>query len=75
MYGYDHSGMGWGWGGIWMILVWLIPILLLVLIFDYFKAGHGKRRDRKALAVLDGRCARGEIDSEQYLKMRQDLSG
>lgn len=75
MYGYDHYGMAWGLGGIWMILVWLIPILLLVWIFNYFRGGRGKRGDSKALAILDERYARGEIDSEQYRKMRQDLSG
>jgi uncharacterized membrane protein len=64
-----------GLDGIWMILVWLIPVLLLVLIFNHFRDGPVKRRDRKAQAIPDERYAGGEIDSAQYLKMRRDLSG
>ncbi|MGA7179712.1 MAG: SHOCT domain-containing protein [Thiobacillaceae bacterium] len=76
MYGYDHFGMGWGLGGIWMILIWLVPILLLlILAFNYFKGERGDgRRNRAAMDILDERYARGEIDREEYLKRREDLS-
>jgi putative membrane protein len=76
VYGYDHFGMGWGWGGIWMILLWIVPIVvLLVLAFGYFRSDRRGRDKRAALDILDERYARGEIDREEYLKRRQDLGG
>ncbi|MDO9224846.1 MAG: SHOCT domain-containing protein [Pseudomonadota bacterium] len=71
MYGYDHFGMGLG--GIGMILVWLVPLILLVLLFRRY-AGNGEaRKDKTALDILEARYAGGEIDREEYLKRRADL--
>jgi putative membrane protein len=71
MYGYDHFGMGLG--GIGMILVWLVPLILLVLLFRRY-AGNGEaRKDKTALDILEARYAGGEIDQEEYLKRRADL--
>jgi putative membrane protein len=76
VYGYDHFGMGWGGGGIWMILLWLVPVLLLLFVaLGYFRSDRNHRNDRSALDILDERYARGEIDREEYLKRRQDLGG
>ena len=69
--------MGWGWLG--MILFWSIPILLVLVAIKYLFPGAsrlnaGSRDDRnKALEVLEERYARGEIDREAFLKMRDDL--
>ncbi len=71
MYGVEHVGMGWG--GLWMVLVWAIPILLIVFFFRYFTGGA--KSGRSALEILEARYARGEIDREEYLKRRADLSG
>lgn len=72
-------GMGMGWGWLGMILFWLIPILLVLGAIKYLFPGisrlnAGSRDDRnKALEVLEERYARGEMDRETFLKMRDDL--
>ena len=71
MYGFDHFGMGFGgWG---MILVWVVPLVMLFLLFRHFSGEKEKRRGRTAVEILEERYARGEIDREEYLKRRVDL--
>lgn len=71
MYGIDHIGMGLG--GLGMILVWVVPLILLVLLFRHFSGTQGDARGRAALEILEARYAQGEIDRETYLKQRADL--
>ncbi len=73
MYGYDHFGMGLG--GFGMILVWIVPLLLLVLLFRRYTGDREDRQGKTALEILEARYARGEIDQEEYLKRRADLGG
>ena len=68
MWGFEHYGMGWG-----MVLVWLIPILLVAGIV-YAQRGRNGIAGRTALDVLETRYARGEIDREEFLKRRADLT-
>lgn len=72
MYGYDHFGMGLG--GLGMILLWLVPLVLLVLLFRRH-GGKEERRGKTALEILEARYARGEIDQDEYRKRRADLGG
>lgn len=76
---YDGYGMGWhamGWMG--MVLFWLVPILLVLVAVKYLT---GSRRsdapnegaNSGALAILEQRYARGEVDREEYLQKRDDL--
>jgi putative membrane protein len=74
-------GMGWGGG---MLLGPLFGILLLALliaaifaIVRWLAPGGGAPgpQARTARDVLDERYARGEIDREEYLRRRQDISG
>ncbi|MDD5390904.1 MAG: SHOCT domain-containing protein [Gallionellaceae bacterium] len=73
MYGYSHFGMGLG--GLGMILVWIVPLVLLVLLFRNFTGGRNDRQDKTALEILDERYARGEFDRDDYQKRRVDLAG
>jgi putative membrane protein len=70
MYGFDHGGMGLG-----MILVWVVPLVLLFLLFRRTSGDSEARRGKTALEILEARYARGEIDQEEYLKRRADLEG
>jgi putative membrane protein len=65
------------------LLTLIVVCLILSAIFGrrrYYYYGHpwwgpapGSRSD--ALATLEGRYARGEIDREEYLQKRKDLGG
>lgn len=76
MYGTEHMGIGMGWGGLWMIGVWLIPIVLVLLLLRW----SGDRRQQPKLgdegdarSVLDARFARGDIDSTEYVERKRAL--
>ena len=75
----EGYGMGWHWfGWLGMAFFWLIPILLVLATVKYLMAGRclntpdGESRP-EALAVLEERYARGEIEREEYLQKRDDL--
>lgn len=76
MFGFDHFGMGWGGLGmvLGMVLVWGLPILLIVLLVRYFAREREGKRELTALEILEARYARGEIDRDEYLKRRADLT-
>jgi putative membrane protein len=68
MVGFEF-GMRWG-----MILIWLIPILLVALVIRYVIPGRDGKPERAALDILEEHYARGEIDRDEFLKRRADLS-
>jgi len=80
MMGYD--GGGWSWGmalhGLSAILFIAILAVVLILLFRWFGAGHQMHASTppasSALDLLKARYARGEIDREDYLQRKADLS-
>lgn len=86
MYGpYNHGwmfdgGFGMLFGGLWMILFWAVPILLIVALLKYLFAKPRDRDDLKVrpeqktpLDILKEAYARGEINRDEYLQKRDDL--
>lgn len=69
MLGFEHYGMGWG-----MILIWLIPILLIALVIRNVISGRDGKPEHTSLDILEARYARGEIDRDEFLKRRADLT-
>jgi putative membrane protein len=62
-------------GGILFLLFWFLLFGAVVGIVAYFVIPaivHRVRHD-SALVILEQRFARGEIDSEEFKKRRQDL--
>lgn len=70
MVGFEPFGMGWG-----MVLVWLIPILLVALVIRYGIRDRYGKPEHTSLDILEARYARGEIEREEFLKRRADLTG
>jgi putative membrane protein len=69
---WDHAG--WQWmmglhGAFWLVLVTLLLIALVMAA----RAGARRRRDSGALAVLEARYARGEIDRDEFLHKKRDF--
>jgi putative membrane protein len=86
MYGpYNHGwmfdgGFGMLFGGLWMVLIWGIPFLLIVALLKYLfvkprdTLDHAGEPDRKPpLDILKEAYARGEVNREEYLQKRDDL--
>ena len=74
------AGMiGFGFGWLLMFLVPLVFVVLVVLGLYYLFSGHGRQGTSVAyvgsdvLRILKERYARGEITSEEYVKMKRDL--
>ena len=69
-----HMMDGWGWG---MGLGWLIAIAAIVLLIVVITRAPGSRRDGgsedSALDIVKKRYARGEIDKQEYERLRRDL--
>jgi len=62
------------------VVVLFVPALLVALVVGIagWLGGDRSNLDRQlrtALDILDGRYSRGEIELEEYLKLRQDLLG
>jgi putative membrane protein len=77
-----HDWMSWGWGGMWLgPLFMIIPLALLIVAIVVLvrwlggSTGNGSARVCTARDILDERYARGEIDREEYLRRRDDITG
>lgn len=73
------GGWGTGWfGGIFMIVFWVLVIIALVFLIKWLiqstkgdkDIAHGSSR---ALDIVKERYARGEIDKEEFQRMKADL--
>lgn len=74
MMGYDMMG-GWNWLGalLAIALVVLIVVGITWLVRQLGTEGSRRRPERSAIAELDLRYARGEVDRETYIAIRRDL--
>lgn len=78
MNGWD-SGMGAG-GWVLMIIAWAALIGVIVwaiarLIPGRASTGAGEQARESAVEILDRRLAAGEIDTEEYARRREALTG
>jgi len=76
MWGPGMMGFGFGWlGGLWMLLTWLVPLAIVgFIVYAIIGANRGRTRGPEdALSILQARYARGEISTEEYRSMKQEL--
>jgi putative membrane protein len=74
-------GMGWGFGWLGMVIFWIVPLILLLVGIKYLfsDGGFGTRNTppessaNRALAILEERYAKGEINREEFVQKRDDL--
>jgi putative membrane protein len=79
-YGNDWNMMD-GWGGGFNMIVW--PLIIVVLVVgviwfmrspSYSRAGRPEQRSL-GLDILKERYARGEINRDEFLQKKQEISG
>lgn len=72
---YGMTG-GFGFGGIFMILWWVLVIVGIVALVKWMtssSAGDRSGGNGKALDILKERYARGEINEQEFQKRKDDL--
>jgi len=73
------NGWGGGFGIAFMIFFWvLISALIVVFIWFLVQKGSDKKRDfdiESPLEIIQKRYARGEIDEEEYRRMKKEILG
>jgi putative membrane protein len=86
MYGpYGHGwmfdgGFGMVIGGLWMILMWAIPLLLIIALLKYLFGSSRAREDqprmpeaKSPLDILMEAYARGDISRDEFRQKRDDI--
>ncbi|WP_454642861.1 SHOCT domain-containing protein [Bradyrhizobium liaoningense] len=84
-YGPNMGMMGWGYGygfGLLHMIIWLVILAAIVAGVVWLvritaqPGGHQfSARRSPGLQVLEERYARGEINRDEYLQKKQDISG
>ena len=74
-------GMGAGYGWIFMLVFWVLLITVVVWVVTWLVPGSARGAgDRQQdvhetpLEILDRRLASGEIDIEEYVRVREQLT-
>ncbi|HCU93400.1 MAG TPA: hypothetical protein DHU96_11975 [Actinobacteria bacterium] len=57
----------------WVFLIWAIYALVTSAMRRGGEPGHGGQQPADARRILDERLARGEIDAEEYRRLRDVL--
>ncbi len=79
MMGWGYGGYGMGiLGGLMMLLFWGLVIIGLILLVRWLwnqgRHGSGSVAPEAPLDILKRRYARGEINKEEFDRMKQDLA-
>ncbi|MBU0587699.1 MAG: SHOCT domain-containing protein [Gammaproteobacteria bacterium] len=72
------GGFGFGFGGLFMILWWVIIIVGILALVRWMSKSSGSDRSasstsKSAMDILKERYARGEIDAQEYQKIKREL--
>jgi putative membrane protein len=74
---------GYGWFGPFHMVIWLIALVVIVALVVWFfrpaaaSRGPVERIERRSpgLDILEERYARGEINRDEYLQKKKDMTG
>ncbi len=76
MWGYGPYGMMGGWGGEWIFAIAMVVLVVALVLLFVRHAPHLPDRQHGAAALegLKGRYARGEIERDEFLQKKKDLT-
>lgn len=70
----ENIGWGMGFGWVFMLLFWGLIILGIAALIKSLWSSNGRRaKPKTALDMLQERYACGEINREEYERMKRDL--
>lgn len=69
-----HDGFGFGFGGIFMWLFWILIIAVVVWGVRAVFGGSEQQGSRSAMEILEERYARGEIGQQEFERKKAELS-
>ena len=80
---WDGGGLAWWQAGLmWLaaiafpaLLIWIVYALVTGIFRQPDQAGRDTAQPRSAQRILDERLARGEIEPEDYRRLREALDG
>lgn len=67
------DGWGWGMGGFFMVVFWLVVIVVAVMAVKWLGGSIVGPRTGTPLEILKERYARGDIDKKEFEQMKRDL--
>ena len=76
MMGYDGPGGHWGVGFhsfFWVLCLAIVIAVGVALVRYLWRSGSGRESREGAIALLDDRYAKGEIQRDEYLQRKKDL--
>ena len=71
--GWGYAGMGWGIGLVMLLVVLGFWVVVVLVVRALFSARPPERRPLDALTLLEHRYASGEIDRDEFIRIRHDL--
>jgi len=80
-YGHHIGGLGFGLGWIFMIIFWIAIIFAVLALLRgasgrgcWHSLGEHKDKGNRALDILKERYAKGEVNKEDFEKIKKDLA-
>ncbi|HUV51338.1 MAG TPA: SHOCT domain-containing protein [Anaerolineae bacterium] len=70
-----HYGFGYGGMFMWIIFLIVIGLLIYFIVQAQKTKGHTPTQNESSLDILKRRYAKGEIAKEEYERMKKDLEG
>jgi putative membrane protein len=73
MYGDHMSGSDWGLMVLWTVLAIVFVVAVIWAVLAVARREPSRERGRSGREILDERLARGEIDPDEYDRLRERL--